>query len=217
MSIWSRIMLTKSKTDLSDSDWSELKEIASSLHHFEFIDDNGKKETINKRAKRLLELLGFDSWQSIYKTRESAGDDINFILKVALKYRAARKKYIKKNMTFNMFCLLGKYTGKAHLKTADFFNNYSTEKKEKIDDNDFFISSTDGNISRGSGLRKDYYNALKRFGKKPKDIDTFFEFEYGMPLDEFQTLEQHAKIAKKRVREELQRLSQERRDKSVTQ
>ena len=78
MNIWTKLLITKEPSDLSAHDWKELRRMATQVTEFEI----AKGESTASKSRRLLQIIGFESFSDIKGLPKQILKDIFLVLEV---------------------------------------------------------------------------------------------------------------------------------------
>ena len=93
MNIWAKLLIAKTPSDLSAHDWKELRRMAAQVSDFEI----DKGESTASKSRRLLQILGFDSFSDIKGLPKQLIKDIFLVLEV-------QKACIEKGQSLSKIC-----------------------------------------------------------------------------------------------------------------
>lgn len=78
MNIWTKLLITKEPSNLSAHDWKELRRMAAQVTEFEI----AKGESTASKSRRLLQIIGFESFSDIKGLPKQIIKDIFLVLEV---------------------------------------------------------------------------------------------------------------------------------------
>ena len=79
MSIWITLLMAKSPEDLSPEDWKRLRSVAADIQGF----STEKRESTSSKARRLLNILGFASFEDMKKQHRSSYADVHLVIELS--------------------------------------------------------------------------------------------------------------------------------------
>ena len=91
MSIWATLLMAKAPEDFSPEDWKRLRSIAANIHGF----GTEKGESTSSKARRLLTILGFSSFEDMKKQHHSSFADVHLVIELSKATLEAGQSILK--------------------------------------------------------------------------------------------------------------------------